>query len=66
MVGKRIHREIKTIEKMIKIYEKAYPAPLESPDFYQKLLLNLVHNGILIFLKQVCICLKNLVYVIGD
>lgn len=37
MVGKRIHREIKTIEKMIKIYEKAYPAPAESPDFYQKL-----------------------------
>ncbi|SPZ17991.1 Uncharacterised protein [Providencia rettgeri] len=33
MVGKRIHREIKTIEKMIKIYEKAYPAPAESPDF---------------------------------
>lgn len=37
MVGKRIHREIKTIEKMIKIYEKAHPAPIDSPDDYQKL-----------------------------
>lgn len=37
MAGKRIHREIKTIEKMIKIYEKAHPAPTDSPDDYQKL-----------------------------
>ncbi|MBP6122848.1 MULTISPECIES: nitrous oxide-stimulated promoter family protein [Providencia] len=37
MTGKRIHREIITIEKMIKIYEKAYPAPIDNPDHYQKL-----------------------------
>lgn len=37
MAGKRIHREIKTIEKMIKIYEKAHPAPAEASDYYQGL-----------------------------
>ncbi|ETT01065.1 YbgA-like uncharacterized protein [Providencia alcalifaciens] len=35
MVGKRISREIVTIEKMIKIYEKAHPAPEDNPEHYQ-------------------------------
>lgn len=37
MVGKRIQREIKTIEKMIQIYEKAHPTSADSPEQYQKL-----------------------------
>lgn len=37
MVGKRIGREIKTIEKMIAIYEKAHPAPSDTPDYYHTL-----------------------------
>ncbi|EPL9570116.1 nitrous oxide-stimulated promoter family protein [Providencia rettgeri] len=37
MAGKRINREIKTIEKMINIYEKAHPASSDTPDFYQTL-----------------------------
>lgn len=37
MAGKRINREIKTIEKMISLYEKAHPAPNDSLDYYQKL-----------------------------
>ncbi|EKT64762.1 nitrous oxide-stimulated promoter family protein [Providencia burhodogranariea] len=37
MVGKRIQREIKTIEKMIAIYEKSYPAPIDSPEQYKRL-----------------------------
>lgn len=37
MVGKRINREIQTIEKMINIYEKAHSAPNDIPDYYQKL-----------------------------
>ncbi|WP_272682366.1 nitrous oxide-stimulated promoter family protein [Providencia sp. PROV120] len=37
MVGKRIQREIKTIEKMIQLYEKAHPAPADSPEQYKKL-----------------------------
>ena len=37
MAGQRINREIKTIEKMIKIYEKAHPATNDAPDYYQKL-----------------------------
>lgn len=35
MVGKKISREIVTIEKMIKIYEKAHPAPEDNPEHYQ-------------------------------
>lgn len=37
MAGKRINREIKTIEKMINIYEKAHPAASDTPDYYQTL-----------------------------
>lgn len=37
MRGKRIQREIKTINKMIKLYEKSYPAPIEQPNLYQDL-----------------------------
>ncbi|MGF7482856.1 nitrous oxide-stimulated promoter family protein [Providencia sp. SP181] len=37
MVGKRINREIQTIEKMINIYEKAHSTPNDIPDYYQKL-----------------------------
>lgn len=37
MAGKRINREIKTIGKMINIYEKAHPAANDTPDYYQKL-----------------------------
>ncbi|MEQ4635440.1 nitrous oxide-stimulated promoter family protein [Providencia stuartii] len=37
MVGKRIQREIKTIEKMIQLYEKAHPVPADSPEQYKKL-----------------------------
>ncbi|MCW2255448.1 hypothetical protein M2263_001539 [Providencia alcalifaciens] len=37
MIGKRIHREIKTIEKMIKIYEKSHPVTIDSPDQYKQL-----------------------------
>lgn len=37
MNGKRINREIRTIERMIKIYERAHPAPVTSPDDYNKL-----------------------------
>ncbi|QLQ96400.1 nitrous oxide-stimulated promoter family protein [Providencia alcalifaciens] len=36
-VGKRISREIVTIEKMIKIYEKSHPAPDDNPEYYQTL-----------------------------
>nr|ELR5041508.1 nitrous oxide-stimulated promoter family protein [Providencia stuartii]ELR5084433.1 nitrous oxide-stimulated promoter family protein [Providencia stuartii] len=37
MAGKRIQREIKTIEKMILIYEKSPPATIDFPDQYQQL-----------------------------
>ena len=37
MSGKRISREIITIEKMIKIYEQAHPTAVDSPDSYNKL-----------------------------
>lgn len=37
MAGKRIQREIKTIEKMILIYEKSHPATIDFPDQYQQL-----------------------------
>lgn len=37
MAGKRIQREITTIEKMIKIYERAYPASTDDPGYYEKL-----------------------------
>ncbi|HFF8525126.1 TPA: nitrous oxide-stimulated promoter family protein [Providencia rettgeri] len=44
MVGKRINREIKTIEKMINIYEKAHSAPNDIPDYYQKLFIYAVNR----------------------
>ncbi|MTC58525.1 nitrous oxide-stimulated promoter family protein [Providencia rustigianii] len=37
MAGKRISREIKTIDKMIQIYQKSHPAPEEDPEYYQKI-----------------------------
>ena len=36
-MGKRISREIVTIEKMIKIYVKSHPAPDDNPEYYQTL-----------------------------
>ena len=36
-MGKRIFREIVTIEKMIKIYKKSHPAPDDNPEYYQTL-----------------------------
>lgn len=37
MRGKRVQREIKTINKMIKLYENSHPASIEQPNLYQDL-----------------------------
>lgn len=37
MAGKRITREIKTLQKMIALYQRAFPAPPDSPDYYSDL-----------------------------
>ena len=42
MAGKRISREIKTIDKMIQIYQKSHPAPEEDPEYYQKIFKSVV------------------------
>lgn len=37
MSDKRIKREIKTVEMMIKLYKKHHPAPEQQHDYYEKL-----------------------------
>lgn len=54
MAGKRISREIVTIEKMIKIYEKAHPAPEDAPEYYQTLFSYAIKR-----LKNVAMVKKN-------
>ncbi|WP_238550307.1 nitrous oxide-stimulated promoter family protein [Dickeya dadantii] len=35
--GKRIQREIRTIQAMLTLYERAFPAPADDADYYVKL-----------------------------
>ncbi|GAB7206743.1 hypothetical protein OS21_32380 [Dickeya oryzae] len=35
--GKRIQREIRTIQAMITLYERAFPAPADDADYYVRL-----------------------------
>nr|WP_314267568.1 nitrous oxide-stimulated promoter family protein [uncultured Moellerella sp.] len=37
MCSQRVQREIKTIEKMIQLYERSHPASEAQPDYYEKL-----------------------------
>lgn len=38
MAGKRILREIKTVTRMVELYEQRHPAPADTPEHYRDLL----------------------------